>query len=51
MSKNFVVSPNDLNETVELIKQLVKIPTESPIGDGYLEFFDFTESVIRKKIQ
>jgi hypothetical protein len=50
MGKKFVLSANDLNETVEVIKQLVKIPTESPIGEGYIEFIDFMESVVRKKV-
>lgn len=50
MSKKFVLSQNDLNETVELIKQLVEIPTESPIGKGYVEFIDFMESIVRNKL-
>lgn len=50
MSKKFVLSQNDLNETVELIKQLVEIPTESPLGKGYEEFIDFMESVVRNRL-
>lgn len=50
MSKKFVLSQNDLSETVELIKRLVEIPTESPIGEGYVEFIDFMESVVRNKL-
>ena len=46
-----MLSQNDLADTVELVKQLVEIPTESPLGKGYEEFINFLESVIKNKIK
>ena len=50
MNKKFTLSQNDLQDSVELVKKLVEIPTESPLGKGYEEFIHFLESVIKNKI-
>jgi len=40
----------EMNDIVELIKNLVSIPTESPEGAHYKKFIDLLEAEVKKRI-
>ncbi len=51
MKNKYQLSKKDLDDTVELLKKMVEIPTVSPSGEHYEDFIRFTDSELKKRVQ